>query len=209
MVFSNNMLAANNPSRDEDKKNSLIQLLDLKWEKAEVEFNNNYQLVEARYNPFIDAIEIKQDDKIFELAKSNNRKIKFTDTNITYQAKSYYGSDNKIYSSYFIVNNQADDITVLKREWIEFNESYQKTDLKYPSVVRNKEKYNKRNFYYFIDDNNRLFLLTTNRRDIKKMFPENAKSIINFITANKLTSDTEKDMTTLAAYIYSLKRENI
>jgi hypothetical protein len=185
------------------------QLFDLNWETAEIKVGENFQIVEARYNPFNDAIEIKQDDKIFEFAKVNNRNIEFIDTDVTYRAKSFYGSDGKIYTSYFVVNSLADDTTVLKKEWFEVNKFYGESISKYPSVVYDTEKFKKKDYYYFIDENNRIFYLTTDRSLIKNLYPDYAKSIINYIRSNKLKSDDENNMMTLARYIKTLKSEHI
>ncbi|TPV32843.1 hypothetical protein FJ651_11075 [Paucihalobacter ruber] len=184
------------------------QLFDLNWGKATMKLNDNFEIVEARYNPFNDAIEIKQNDKIVELPKSNNREIKFIDRRITYQAKSYYGSDGKIYTSYFIVNNMADDVTVLKKEWIEENPNYGKRLNAYMNVVVVTEQFKRKDYYYFIDENNMLFLLTTDRNLINNMYPNHAKSIIKYIRTNKLRSDDENDLITLAKYIKTLQDEN-
>jgi hypothetical protein len=184
----------------EGKKFNITQFFDLeKWEKAEIEKN---QLVEARYNPFDDAIEIKQGDTIFELAKSNNRKVKFND--ITYQAKSYYGRDDKIHTHYFIITEEPN---VFKKVSFERDFSKPKTTLQYPSAVTNPPSYIKKYFYYFINDDNRLFGLTTKRKYIKEAFPEQAKSIINFSKVNNLNSNNEKDMIRLFQYIQSLNNE--
>jgi hypothetical protein len=184
------------------------QLFDLNWGKATMKVNESFEIVEARYNPFNDAIEIKQNDKIVELPKSNNREIKFIDRNMTYQAKSYYGSDGKIYTSYFIVNNMSADVTVLKKEWIEENPNYGKRLNAYMNVVVVTEQFKRKDYYYFIDENNMLILLTTDRSLIKNLYPDNAQSIIKYIRANKLKSDNENDLMTLAKYIKTLQDEN-
>lgn len=197
---------SDNPDLINDIKQS--GLIDLNWEKAKMEINENFQVVEARYNPFNDVIEVKQDGKIFEFAKVNNRNIKFIDTDVTYQAKSFYGSDGKIYTSYFIVNNLADDTALLKKEWLEQNPDFGKRLNTYMNVVIVSEQFKKKDYYYFIDDDNRLCYLTTNRSFIKNMYPDNAEFIWKFIRANKLKSDDENDMMTLAKYIKTLKSEN-
>lgn len=184
------------------------QLFDLNWEKTEMKVNENFQIVEARYNPYSDAIEIKKDGKIFEFAKVNNRNIKFIDTDVTYQAKSFYGSDGKIYTSYFIISKFADDTTLLKKEWIEENPAYGKRLNAYMDVVVVSEQFTRKDYYYFIDDNNRLFHLTTDRRLIKDIYPDNAESIIKYIRTNKLSSDNENDLMTLARYIKTLQSDN-
>lgn len=183
-------------------------LFDLNWEKAEIMVNDNFQIVEARFIPFYDAIEIKQEGKIFEFAKVNNSNIKFINTNVTYQAKSFYGSDGKIHTSYFIVNNLTDDTTLLKKEWLEQNPNYGKRLNTYMDVVVVSEQFKRKDYYYFIDDNNRLFYLTADRSLIKNLYPDHAKSIINYIRSNKLKSDDENDLMTLAKYIKTIKSEN-
>lgn len=183
------------------------ELFNLDWQSAEIKLNDNPQLVKARYNPFIDAMEINKDDKIFELAKRNNQNITFLDTGISYQARSYFATDGKIYTTYFIVDTSAADTTILKREVIET--SSQKKALSYLGVNGEQSKLTKVYFYYVIDDSNRLYQLTTNRRDLKKMFPDDAKSIISFIKTHNIRSNNKEDLITLAGFINSPKNETL
>lgn len=174
---------------------SLERSDELNWQTLRLSANGEQQTVLARYNPNKDAIEIKDDEKIYEIVKRHNVSVTFVETNVTYQAKSYYGVDGKIYTSYFIVDNYFEDLGVLKRE------SFKGDERRWRKRRDGTIRFIKIDTYYIIDESNRLFYLTTDRRTIRKSFPDQASSIIKYIKKNKLTESRYDDMITLARYI--------
>jgi hypothetical protein len=106
-----------------------------------------------------------------------------------------------IYNSYFIVDDFAEELGVLKKE------GFTKTKAKqsqYFSTQKEGVEIVKNDVYYLINNDNKLFHLTTNRRVIKKSFPEDASSIIKYIKKNKLRESNYDDIIELAKYIKTL-----
>lgn len=172
---------------------------ELKWQNLSLSADGEQQTVVARYNPIKDAIEIKEGDKIYEIAKRHNLSVTFVETNVTYQAKSYYSYDGKIYTSYFIVDNSFEDLGVLKRE------SFERDERRWRKQRNGTIRFNKIDTYYIIDENNTLFSLTTDRPSLRKSFPDQAPSIIKYIKKNKLSESSYDDIIKLAKYIKNLQ----
>jgi hypothetical protein len=174
---------------------------ELNWQNLSLSANGKQQIVVARYNPIKDAIEIKDPDKIYEIAKRHDLSVTFSETNVTYQAKSYYGDDGKIYTSYFIVDDSFEDLGILKRE--SFKGDKRRWRTRRDGTIRFK----KIDMYYIIDKNNMLFYLTTDRATLRKSFPDQAPSIIKYIRKNKLSESRYDDIIMLAKYIKTFETQ--
>ncbi|WP_299525449.1 hypothetical protein [Winogradskyella sp.] len=190
---------------DQERQERLIDAIekseDLKWKKAVVNSNDETKAVVARYNPFIDEIEIKDGERYFKLSKTDNLQITFETTNQTYALKSYKGTDNEIFRSYFIVN------TIDNADFIVKKQSYEMKLLRrklYSLVKMDRKELVKYNHYY-LHFNEKLCYLSTNRTVIRKNYPVHKKSIIKYIKEHNLNSKNEADLIKLANYIQSLE----
>ncbi|MFP4846561.1 hypothetical protein [Winogradskyella sp. PE311] len=198
-----------NAERDKQNTNyndltySIEKSDEFKWQNISVIIEGELENVFGRYNPMQDTIEVKDADKIYEIAKRNNLRVTFTESGKVYQVKSYYGNDDKIHKSYFITSNFSKELGVFKRERFKKNELK-----KYKRKANGTIYFDKSFVYYMLDKDNKLLQLTTNRKTIKNTFPTQAKSIINYIKSNDLSSKNEKDIIVLAQYIKSLKSKN-
>jgi hypothetical protein len=207
--FNTEMLSGNDYMAADDRRNSFYTTLEysvkrsdeLNWQNLSLSANGEQQTVVVRYNPIKDAIEIKDANKIYEIAKRHNVSVTFAETNVTYQAKSYYGDDGKIYTSYFIVDSSFDDVGVLKKE------SFKRDERRWRKRRNGTIRFNKIDMYYIIDGNNKLFYLTTDRATIRKSFPDRAPSIIKYIRKNKLRESRYDDIIKLAKYIKTFETQ--
>ncbi|MDG5492389.1 hypothetical protein [Psychroserpens sp. SPM9] len=168
---------------------------ELKWKKATLLINNQPKIVSARYNALYDAIEVKNNNKIYKLKERPNLNIAFLESNETYQYISYYGDDGLVYSSYFIVDHLSDELGVFRKQ------AFQKARDRY---LGTDSKIEITDVYYMLDQNNKLVHLTTSKRTIKKAFPDKAAAIIKFVKTNNINKRKQEDLITLARYIKSL-----
>ena len=170
---------------------------ELKWKQATILLNNEPKTVSARYNVLYDDIEVKDNNKTYKLVERPHLNVTFSETNETYQYISYYGNDGHVYSSYFIVDDLSDELGVFKKQ------SFKKSRDRYYGNYKVVKDY----MYYMLDANNKLCHLTTNRRTIKKAFPEEADAILNFVKKNKINKRNQNDLISLARYINSLIKD--
>ncbi|MCD2260875.1 hypothetical protein [Psychroserpens luteolus] len=178
---------------------SLDRSLDARWRRARIFINGLPNIFSARYNPIFDKVEIKDQDNIYNLIKTENVEITFLDTNQTYIVKSY--TDDKGYEAlnYFLLDTDVNGYELLKRDV-------------YTHIInkrsKNKIKLKKSEQFYIMHDD-KLVALSTKKKTIKKDFPENAKLILAFIKKNKLKKDKKDHLKLLANYITSLNLNSI
>ncbi|MCC1485266.1 hypothetical protein [Winogradskyella immobilis] len=198
------------PSPSVRYENRLVKAIeasdDLKWQQADLSINGSVKPVTARYNVFEGIIEIKANDKIYRLKRDGDLSIRFIDSDLTYQAKSYIGDDGNTYTSYFIIDDYTYNYNILTRSNYELTPI--KKRKKYHNTLLSREIKLEKNKVYYLLDNDKLFLLTTKNRAIKKMFPKEASQIKTFIKENKLSNESLEDLTILANYITDLRSKN-
>ena len=168
------------------------------WHEAIITSGDKSSKVIARYNPIDDTVEIKNGERIELLAKRQNTSIKFPSKNLEYVVRFYYGSDDKIYSSYFIKDESLSMPLVLRKEYYDHFHSKQYSSYE-PINFRFVKEYN----YYVIGDDNKLYKLTTNKKTLRDNYPEIAEQLISFIKKQKIRTNPE-DMQELARYIKSI-----
>jgi hypothetical protein len=184
----------------------IIDLDEFRWQLVDMSFNGKSEKqIMGRFNPITDAVEIKENDNIKVVVKRNDLRIAFTETNTTYQAKSYYGDDDKIYTTYFLVDEFSDELGLYKKQTFH---SVKPNSTKYIDIRKQENEIKKGELFFIIDKNNRLLQLTTNRRVIRKSFPKNAPLIINFIKDNNLVEKEKSDIVALARFVNSLQFKN-
>ena len=188
--------------KNEKLKRSILDLSEYRWQNVNISLNGKKDSIIARYNPITDAVEIKENNDIATIAKRNNMRFTFTESNFTYQVKSYYGNDNKIYMSHFLVDEFSDELGIYKKEVFKFSEPKKS---KYISLEIKEEELDRSKIYYIIDSSNKLFYLTLDRNTIRKSFPKNAREIIKFIKKHKLRENNKSDLITLARYLQNLQ----
>ncbi|WP_111683527.1 hypothetical protein [Winogradskyella tangerina] len=174
---------------------------DFQWQKATLETNGNLEDVTARYNPFIDEIEIKSDQEYYQLAKTKGVKVLFIDTKLTYVVKSFSNLDDEDELSYFIADSKLENENIFIKRSYELgygrnNGSYKDTKNKKLIVT---------DHFILLDANEKLNFLTTNKSLIRKNYPNHKKAIIKYIKQNKLKTKNKADLVQLATYIKSLK----
>jgi hypothetical protein len=176
---------------------------ELKWQNMSLVVDGELKTVLGRYNPIRDAVEKIDNGTIYEVIKRHNLSITFEDTNITYQVKSYFGEDNRIHKSYFIVEDGSEEQGVYRKEIFVKSQPIPNNYM----LLQDDYKFDKNSIYYRIDSAHKLVELTTNRRIIKKSYPEHATSIIKYIKVNNLNSKSKKDLIILANHIQNLENK--
>ena len=174
---------------------------DYQWQKATLKSNGNLEEITARYNPFIDEIEIKSDQEYYQLAKAKGVEVLFIDTNLTYVVKSFSNLDDEDELSYFIADSNLENENIFIKQSYELgygrnNGSYKDTKNKKLIIT---------DHFILLDTNDKLNYLTTNKALIRKNYPNHKKAIIKYIKQNKLKTKNKADLVQLATYIKSLK----
>ncbi|WP_299278205.1 hypothetical protein [uncultured Psychroserpens sp.] len=182
---------------------NLDRSLNMRWRRAKIFINGQFNHFSARYNPISDDIEIKDNDKIFQLIKRNNVQITFLDSNETYIVKPYKNNLGQEVASYFLIDEDSKASGLLKKRVYSYVST--KTYKRNRNARTHKPiKFKMEDHYYIINDN-KLVALSTNRKSIKRDFPEDAKLILTFIKEHKIRKNTRNNLKVLATYISSLE----
>lgn len=165
-------------------------VIDNKWSEIKFTDKNKISSFQGQYNTVTDKIIVNHNGEIYEIAKTKNLEIEFVKQNKIYVAKSYKDNKGKERISYYLKQKDLKNVDLYKKE-----------DL----TVLNKN--NKLSFYaketFYIEKDSELVKLSSNKRIIRKNYPNLSKDIIIFIKKNKIKENRE-DLVKLAKYINTL-----
>ena len=181
--------------------NNLSHIPQATFQNARITINANPTIVLARYNPMTNALQIKNDDKIYNIVKTDNLKLTFLATNQTYQAISYVDDNGNSAIDYFVFDAKDDSSQLLKKV------DYKYTKARVASNTYNSDKpakLKKQESYYVLNQNRELVSLSTNKRAIKRDFPKQSELILAFIKDHKIKGNKENNLRALANYITTL-----
>lgn len=178
------------------------QVAEAQFQTVRITLNGNPTLVSARYNPMSGDLQIKENDKVYNIVKANNLEFTFVKSNQTYRALSYINDEGETAIDYFVFDTSTANSDLLKK----VDYKYVQPKLAQNSYGANKPgKYKKMESYYVMDNTNRLVSLSTKKKTILKDFPNSAKLILAFIKENKIKDNKEDKLKMLANYIVSLQ----
>lgn len=155
----------------------------------------------ARYNAYLDELQIKTETKTIALDPEADYKVLFLDDNKVYQTFTYTSKSGKKTRGFLVVLNETTSTKLLIKETVSFQEkkparnSYEKD--KPATFTRQK------NDYYVMFDKT-ITYLPTRKKDILKKFPDKSNAIKHFLKAQNISLNEEGDLIKLVAYISSL-----
>ncbi|GFZ90225.1 hypothetical protein GCM10011531_22260 [Aquaticitalea lipolytica] len=159
----------------------------------------------VRYNALKDEFEVKGANNVAYALNKYRRDIvvELISNNKTYQVYGYLDKNENENFGYFVnLSNPNSNIKLLKKENITFvKEKVAVTS--YDSSQPARYKRGSDAYYVKINDNNAV-LLSTNKKDVSKLFPGNEKKVLDFIKKEKLKLKKEDDMNKLIQFTNTL-----
>lgn len=163
------------------------------------------QVFGVRYNVYDDEMEFQgADNTVYALNKDDDSvKITFTGTNESYNIFNYTDDSGRQKKGYFIKLNSEGEVLILKKHRIVFfDEQPSKTgyDAPKPAMYKNV----KDRIYIKLANKEAVLLPTKKKKLVKALFPENSKTILDFINSNKIKLTKEADLIIFANYLNTL-----
>lgn len=155
---------------------------------------SNFQL---RYDAYNDEMELKTLDDNRYLLKKPELEVAFSKTSKTYRV---FSNDNN--NCFFVVLLKGDEISLLSKETITFNEE-SKPETGYdtyspPTLKRNQD------IIYIGYKNNTAYELPSNKKEIIALFSSKSKDIKDFAKINNLNFNKKEDLIKIFEYYNTL-----
>ena len=167
------------------------------FEKVKITLNGDVKNVLGRYNAITNEIEIKYDDgKIYNLRRFADLSISLTNSNKNYKSFLYVNKDGQEMVDFFELTDNQNQILLSQTnlQYVEGKKAKTGYDNSKPAY------YKENKMFFFIDSNKSLVRVTTNKREIKNLYPSYSKEMLAFIKSNRL-KDSPQDFAKLAKYM--------
>lgn len=195
----------NNIKITEDNRINGTPYVNEKFVPARVIINDEETIYNARYNAYLDIIELEdQNMKTFSINKSvENLTITLLDTGDVFELIKYL-EGYTIKESYFVHMSPASNkVKLFKKSNIKlipakpsFN-GYDKA--RKAAYVRTSDEY-----YIKIGEENLAVLAPRRKKDIAKLLPDHKSEILKFVKENKIKTSREEDLIELVNYLNTL-----
>jgi hypothetical protein len=163
------------------------------------------KIFNLRYNAVSDQMEVKTDKNTIQAINKNIKgvKITFLKDSKTYEAVNYINEDGIAERGYFInINSTESKVKLLLKEL----KKYIPMQPAKSGYSESKPAYFKRadDVYYVVIKNKTAQVLPEKKKELLKLFPENADDISTYIKKNKIRTSRSEDLIKLIDYINTL-----
>ncbi len=172
----------------------------------EAKVSGSEVLLKARYNAYLDEMEIKFNDEIVCVNKNlQKRRILFTADNLTYKILDTDNRDNKKKHSYFTVLLENSNVSLYKKDAKELVIALEKVPyMTPPPKVITEFQDSESQFYIELNESGSAIKIPKTRRGVANLFPGKEKLIKKFIKQNNINVTKEDDLKRLISYVNSL-----
>ncbi|MBC8755618.1 hypothetical protein H2O64_13150 [Kordia sp. YSTF-M3] len=163
-------------------------------------------LLKARYNAYLDEMEVKYNDEIVCVNKNlQKRRVLFTADNLEYKILDTDNSDKKEKHSYFTVLLENSNVSLYKKDAKELVIALEKVPYMTPAPkIITEFQDAKSEFYVEVKENGNAIKVPKTRRGVANLFPGKEKLIKKFIKQNKINVTEEDGLKKLINYVNSL-----
>ena len=162
------------------------------------------KVFKGRYNAFNGDFEVMDDatGKSFVLNRAmENYEVKFVGTNLTYIILKHIHESGEVTNDFFVKLTASNYNYLLKKESVQFLGERLATST-YDKARPAQYKRSKDTYYLKSDDE--IKEVSTNKKDIAKLFPTHSKTILDYIKSEKIKTNKEEDLIRLFNYINTL-----
>lgn len=162
------------------------------------------KVFKGRYNAFNGDFEVIDDTsgKSFVLNRTmENYEVAFVGTNTTYILLKHIHESGEVTNDFFVKLTSNNDNLLLKKESVQFlgervaTSTYDKA---------RPAQYKRSKDTYYLKSGDEIKEVSTNKKDIAKLFPAHSKAILEYIKSEKLKTNKEEDLIKLFQYINTL-----
>ena len=209
LVPHNNPLFALGYTNDTNK--SILEVADgsqfHEEEFKDATISSSKTVFKARYNAYLDEMEIKrQDDKIGYINKNlKKEKISFQTENRTYKILETDNYNKKRILGYFEILKENDYVSLYRKDLKQLNIGLEKTPYMIPAPKSITEfRDTKSEFYVEFKQSGHAIKLSRTRGGVAKLFEEKKEIIKQYIKDNNLKVTKEEDIIKVIDYINTL-----
>ena len=164
--------------------------------------NGGREMSLVRYNAYSDEMEVKTEGEIMVMSPSDNMLVHLTNNRADYKFVQYTNKEGNAAQNYLIVISNNPNLTIYKKERIEFQPEQHPTG----GYQRYKApNYRKLEPHYFIQINNGpVVYMSDKKKDVYELVTGKEKEIKDFIKDNKIDTSDDADMQQLGNYLSSI-----
>jgi len=170
---------------------------------SNAQISNQKTVYSMRYNAYLDKMEVELNGQAYYLPMSSNYSITFKDLNKTYQVLDFKNKDIES-KGFFVVLFAGENISLFIKEKIKLNKEVPAklgfTKYEPPTLSRSKDK-----IYFILKDNLEATILPKKKKDILKLFSNNAKLVQKYAKENKLSFKNKNDLVLIFKYYNTIE----